>query len=78
MYMATLTSKFQLSIPKTIRERLGLKAGQQFVFVTKDETITMVPKRNVGERRGMLREASPEGCRDRRERAFFEFTILER
>lgn len=68
MYTATLTSKFQLSIPKTIRERLGLKAGQQFIFVTKGETITMVPKRDIVELRGMLRGASPEEYRDRRER----------
>lgn len=78
MYMATLTSKFLLISPKTIRERLRLKAGQQFVFVTKGETITMAPKRDAGELRSMLRGANPEGYRDRREQAFFEFTILER
>jgi len=68
MYTATLTSKFQLSIPKAIREKLKLEAGQQFVFVTKGQTITMVPKRGVEDIRGLLKGANPEGYRDRQER----------
>jgi len=68
MYTATLTAKFQLSIPKAIREKLKLEAGQQFVFVTKGETITMVPKRGVSEIRGLLKGANPEGYRDRQDR----------
>jgi AbrB family looped-hinge helix DNA binding protein len=68
MYTATLTSKFQLSIPKAIREKLKLEAGQQFVFVTKGETITMVPKRGMDEIRGLLKGANPGGYRDRQDR----------
>lgn len=68
MFTATLTSKFQLSIPKAIREKLKLEAGQQFVFVTKGETITMVPKRGMDEIRGLLKGANPEGYCDRQDR----------
>ena len=68
MYTATLTSKFQLSIPKAIREKLKLEAGQQFVFVTKGETITMVPKRDLTDIRGLLKGANPGDYRDRRDR----------
>jgi AbrB family looped-hinge helix DNA binding protein len=68
MYTATLTSKFQLSIPKAIREKLKLEAGQQFVFVTKGETITMVPKRGMSEIRGLLKGANPGDYRDRQDR----------
>ncbi|MBI5444537.1 MAG: AbrB/MazE/SpoVT family DNA-binding domain-containing protein [Deltaproteobacteria bacterium] len=68
MHTATLTSKFQLCIPKAIRERLGLKAGQQFVFVTSGETIRLVPRRSIEELRGLLRGADPEPVRDRGDR----------
>lgn len=68
MHTATLTSKFQLSIPKAIREKLKLEAGQQFVFVTKGETITMVPRRGMAEIKGLLKGVNPEGYRDRQDR----------
>ncbi len=65
MYTATLTSKFQLSIPKAIRDKLKLEAGQQFIFVTKGETITMVPKRGISEIRGLLKGAKSGDHRNR-------------
>ncbi|MDF1552649.1 MAG: AbrB/MazE/SpoVT family DNA-binding domain-containing protein [Deferrisomatales bacterium] len=65
MHSVTLTSKFQICIPKAVRERLHLKAGQQFVFVTKGDTISLVPKRDIAELRGLLRGADPRGARDR-------------
>jgi AbrB family looped-hinge helix DNA binding protein len=68
MYCATLTSKYQICIPKAIRERLKLKAGQQFVFVTKGDAIYLVPKRNIDELRGILKGASTEDIRDRHDR----------
>lgn len=68
MHTATLTSKFQLSIPKAIREKLKLQAGQQFVFVTKGGTITMVPRLGMNDIKGLLKGANPEGYRDRQDR----------
>ncbi len=68
MQAATLTSKFQLCIPKAIRERLGLQAGQQFLFLAEGDTIRLVPRRSPEELRGLLRGADPEGFRDRQER----------
>jgi AbrB family looped-hinge helix DNA binding protein len=68
MTHATLSEKFQLSIPKAIRERLRLRAGQQFVFVTKGDTITLVPRRTADEVRGMMKGAGTDELRDRKER----------
>ena len=68
MHTATLTSKFQICIPKAVRERLGLQAGQQFVFVTKGDTISLVPSRDIAALRGILRGASTADVRDRTER----------
>ena len=68
MYAATLTQKFQIGIPKAFRDDLGLKAGQQFVFVAKGDAIVMIPRRDINEVRGMFKGANPENVRDRTER----------
>ncbi len=68
MYAATLTEKFQIGIPKAFREALHLKAGQQFVFIAKGDSIVMVPKRSLAEMRGLLAGANPDNARDRTER----------
>ncbi|MHB8766263.1 MAG: AbrB/MazE/SpoVT family DNA-binding domain-containing protein [Deferrisomatales bacterium] len=65
MHAATLTSKYQICIPKAVRERLGLRAGQQFVFVTKRDTISLVPKRDIADLRGIRRGAATSDVRDR-------------
>ena len=41
---ATITSKGQTTIPKSIRDRLGLKAGDRVEFFDRDDgTVLMVP-----------------------------------
>jgi AbrB family looped-hinge helix DNA binding protein len=68
MHAATLTEKFQIGIPKAFRDDLGLRAGQQFVFVAKGDTIVMIPRRNISEVRGMFKGANADNVRDRAER----------
>lgn len=68
MTQATLSEKFQISIPKAIRDQLRLRAGQQFVFVTKGDSITLVPKRTAEALRGVLRGADTSDTRDRKDR----------
>lgn len=68
MHAATLTEKFQIGIPKAFRDDLGLKAGQQFVFVAKGDTIIMIPRRGISEVRGLLKGANTANVRDRTER----------
>ena len=68
MHAATLTEKFQIGIPKAFRDDLGLKAGQQFVFVAKGDTIVMIPRRDINDVRGMFKGANTDNVRDRAER----------
>lgn len=68
MHTTTLTEKFQIGIPKAFRDDLGLRAGQQFVFVAKGDTIVMIPRRDISEVRGMFKGANTENVRDRTER----------
>ncbi len=71
MITAKLSSKFQLSIPKAIREQLQLQAGQQFVFVPRGHIIELVPTENLQSSRGRLAgigKVAEMDYRDRRER----------
>ena len=44
MAVATLTSKGQTTIPKSVRDRLSLKAGDRLEFVVQDDgAVLMVP-----------------------------------
>lgn len=65
---ATLSSKFQISIPKAVRERHGWKAGQEFAFIPKDGSVMLVPVPTLDELRGIARGANKEGYRDRNDR----------
>lgn len=65
MHTATLSSKYQLSIPKGIRELLNLQAGQQFTVLAKGKVIEFVQVRSIKEMRGFLKGANTEDYRDR-------------
>ena len=68
MQTATLSSKFQLAIPKVVRELLNLRAGQQFTVLAKGKAIELVPVRSLNEMRGILKGANVENYRDRQDR----------
>lgn len=68
MYTATISSKFQISVPKKIREQLHIKPGQQFVFIPKGKCLELVPKRNIDDMRGILAGVNTKNTRDRGER----------
>jgi AbrB family looped-hinge helix DNA binding protein len=68
MTSVTLSSKFQLSIPKAIREQMHLKAGQRFAIIPKGDTIVLAPIRSLEEMRGALKGADPSDYRDRTDR----------
>jgi len=55
MTTVTISPKFQVVIPKEIRESLGLKAGQKIQAIQYDGRIEFVPVRPAREMRGFLR-----------------------
>jgi AbrB family looped-hinge helix DNA binding protein len=65
---ATLSSKFQISIPKAVRNEFGWKAGQAFVFVPKGKSVTLVPVPTLEELRGIAKGADTTNYRDRDDR----------
>jgi AbrB family looped-hinge helix DNA binding protein len=65
---ATLSAKFQISIPKAIRTARRWQAGQVFAFIPKGEGMLLVPVPKREELAGLARGARPRGYRDRTDR----------
>jgi len=65
---ATLSSKFQISIPKTIRTAHAWEAGLTFAFVPKGTGVLLVPVPKRDSLKGLARGASATDYRDRMER----------
>ncbi len=65
---ATLSTKFQISIPKAIRAAQHWEAGLTFAFIPKGTGVLLVPvpKRDV--LRGLAKGANAGGYRDRKDR----------
>ena len=65
--IATVSSKFQISIPKEVRDHLGLRPGEKMAFIAKPEGFLMFRcrARSLG---GDGRGANTEGYRDRNDR----------
>lgn len=55
METLTISPKFQVVIPKTIREQLRLKPGQKVQAMVFENRIELIPVRPIGEMRGFLR-----------------------
>ena len=68
MTTATVSSKFQLSLPKALREAMQIQPGQQFELIPMGPIIQLVPKTSIKELRGIARGASPAQYRDRKDR----------
>jgi AbrB family looped-hinge helix DNA binding protein len=65
---ATLSSKYQISVPKAIRDDLHWEAGQEFVFIPKGKGVLLMPVPDLKQLAGIARGAKPQGYRDRQDR----------
>ncbi len=68
MESVSISPKFQVVIPKGIREQFKLKAGERMVMIPYEGRIEMVLERNIKSMRGFLRGMDTEIKRDRTER----------
>lgn len=64
---ATLSSKYQISVPKAIREDLHWKAGQEFVFIPKGKGMLLMPVSDL-EQAGIAKGAGTGNYRDLEDR----------
>jgi len=65
---ATLSSKFQISIPKAVREEQHWEAGQEFVFIPKGKGVLVMPVPELSQLAGIAKGARKDGYRDRKDR----------
>jgi AbrB family looped-hinge helix DNA binding protein len=65
---AKLSSKFQISIPKSVRTARHWLAGQEFAFIPKGEGVLLVPVPKLAELAGLARGANSDSYRDRADR----------
>jgi len=55
MGTVTMSPKFQVVIPKEIREKLGLSPGQRVEAIAYENRIELIPLRPIRQMRGFLK-----------------------
>jgi AbrB family looped-hinge helix DNA binding protein len=69
MTQVTVSPKFQIVIPKELREKLKLRPGQKLFIYELDGSLHLDPPRSIRELRGMAKGIRwEEGDRDHTER----------
>lgn len=63
-----LSAKFQISIPKSVREARAWKAGQEFAFVPRGAGLMLVPVPRFEDLAGIAPGADTSDYRDRSDR----------
>lgn len=64
MEQTTVSSKYQVVIPKSVRERVSLKPGQKLTVIVKGQIISLVPCPSLEELRGIAQGANTENVRE--------------
>ncbi|MDB5817813.1 MAG: AbrB family transcriptional regulator, partial [Rhizobacter sp.] len=63
-----LSTKFQISIPKTVRDEHHWAAGQEFVIIPKGKGVLVMPVPQLDDLAGIAKGASTDEYRDREDR----------
>ena len=68
METVTISPKYQVVIPKRVRQRMGLKPGQKLEVLDSGGHLELVPVRNIKELRGTARGIDTRVLRDKKDR----------
>ena len=68
MATTTISSKYQIVIPKDIREKLHLKSGQQMAVVVKAGVVYLIPEKPLESFKGFLKGMDAKNIREDKER----------
>ena len=68
MATTTISPKYQVVIPKEVREKLHLKSGQKMTVVTKGGVVYLIPERPLASLKGFLKGVSSEEIREHEDR----------
>ena len=64
MQSVTVSPKFQVVIPKPVRDSLRLKPGQKMQVLEYDGRIELIPERDIEELRGFVKGINTAFTRD--------------
>ena len=65
MQTVTVSPKYQVVIPKEIRNALQLRPGQKMRVIEYDGRIEMIPDRNISELRGFIKGINTDVQREK-------------
>ena len=65
MRAVTVSPKFQVVIPKDVRESMGIISGQKIQMLTYSNRIELIPIKPMSEMKGILRGIDTEVARDK-------------
>jgi AbrB family looped-hinge helix DNA binding protein len=68
MRSVTLSTKYQLVIPREIRDRLELEPGSKLTVIEKGGVLYLVPERPIEELKGVARGTKRKGLREKKDR----------
>ncbi len=68
MEEVTISSKYQVVIPRDVRKQLHLKVGQKMRVVVTGQSVNLVPAIPLSEMRGFLKGMDKSGIREEEER----------
>ncbi len=64
----TISSKYQVVIPKPVREHLNLKPKQKLTVIEKDKMLILIPHASLDDLRGIAAGAMTDDYREKEER----------
>jgi len=64
MNTVTVSPKFQVVIPKAVREQVGISSGQKVQMLTYKNHIELIPLKPMREMKGFLRGIDTDVIRD--------------
>lgn len=68
MQTVTISSKYQVVIPRQIREKHNLKPGEKFILMSIGDRIEMIPERKMDDLRGVLSGMDTDPGREKEDR----------
>ena len=64
----TISSKYQVVIPKPVRKHLNLKPKQKLTVIEKDKMLILIPQSSIEELRGIAAGANTDDYREKKDR----------
>ena len=68
MIAVTVSTKYQVVIPKNIRQALNIRPGQKMQMIEYGNQIVMIPIRSINEARGSLPGIDTDPQREKKDR----------